>query len=247
MINSANIPLNIMQPGNSSAGGNTYKDLVIAYWNWLLGPDADSPVQTVSQDRILFMRTPYEYSFHTNAYDNTLHRQNSQSSHHPNGPPQVTVDQGVDTNTYIFIPVIDACFHSGYKNIDGSNISPKQMREFARHDISQTVGYIPRPPTIKEATPDGEEQPIVNNMQQFLTEVPQEEGETFELKVPTNSKLADKVEDSTTQTRGSDFDAVAVGYYTAFQIANPGTYIIQSTAQGPRQFLSRMNYKVTVR
>jgi hypothetical protein len=240
MTNSANSYYNVIEPEDSKK----YNELVSSYYNWLHGPDADSPVQTVGKDRILFMRTAYEYSFHINASDNTVRRQNSNRCINPKGPPQVNVDQGVDKDTYIVIPVIDAFFHSGYKNIDGSAISPIQMREFAMRDISQTIGSIPKPPTIKDTT--GEEQPIVNNMRQFLIEVPPEEGKTFELRIPANSKLADKMEDPT-ETNASPFQAVSVGYYVALQITTPGKYKIQSHAQGPRQFLSRMNYNITVR
>jgi hypothetical protein len=82
-------------------------------------------------------------------------------------------------------------------------------------------------------------------MEKFRLEVPQNEDDTFRLTIPINSILADKMEDPT-ETNDSDFKAVAVGYYIAFQISNPGIYIIESNARGPRQFLATMKYEVGV-
>jgi hypothetical protein len=250
MTYSSNIHLNVVKLGERTASGNTYEELVISYWNWLLGPNPDLHVQRLRQDSILFLRPHYEYFFNIDESDNTIHRQNSERSKNISNL-QTAVDQGVDTKTYLFIPVINACFHSGfgkgYKNRDGSDISPTQMRQFAISDISKTQGadHIPRSPTIKETSSDGAGQAIVDSMHQFRLEVPQTEGDTFKLSIPNTSVLAGKMEDPT-ETNDSDFDAVAAGYYIAFQITNPGRYIIESDAKGPRQFLATMNYQVTV-
>jgi hypothetical protein len=102
MTNSANIALTVLQPGSRTAGGNSYEDLVIFYWNWLLGPDSDLPagtatcVQTVGPDTILFMRACYEYFFNISTANNTVRRQNSQFCRNVSNNPVVNVQTTID-------------------------------------------------------------------------------------------------------------------------------------------------------
>ena len=228
-----------VDPGSPIDGNKTYEDFVVAYWNWLLGPDADNYVQSPFNFDVVFMRTSIDYRFVVDG-NGTVTRQNFSSG--PN-----TAEINIRRNTPIFMAVLDTCYYSGYKDeFNHRPLNEEQMRRLCRRD-NDNNSPTPSPPTIeREGDPASSRINIVPSTIDFRMEIPV--NGTFQLFLSDadlrNSKLVQKMEHLILPDPGQQFDfqAVAVGYYVVVKIQDTGRYVIRNTAIGTNQYTSNMVY-----
>jgi hypothetical protein len=142
--------------------------------------------------------------------------------------------ESIFVGTPIFFPVVNAVIVGGH-TYDGKLVKTEDdMRYVARRDIFEGGDMWA---TIKRVG-RGRSRNIVRELHRFLVESP-----IFHLRVPRNSKLRTRMEDS---LRPGVYECVTVGYYLLMILNVPSNYRIRFGGQGRGIYRTDAIYDINV-
>jgi hypothetical protein len=210
------------------------------YWKWLLSVNPDDKDNN-PKDGVFYTRAAlnYTHAIHDQSHPMRVNLYGSK----PNSVGTQHAPVALRSNVSVFIPILDTLVIDRYLNPSGNPLTTSEMnnvlhnenRQISPGDLNTTIEML------EDGAGPVSIVPRINN----ILYSPSAPNDTFELKIPKGSTLADKMEfilreDTTVKAK-------VAGLYLLLDKISPGRYHITNGSSGVRGYRSSMDYYIQIK